>query len=95
MPIFLFGLIFFSFIVNAQIPPNIQWQQAYGGNGAEGAQSIQQTSDGGYIVAGYATSNSNGDVPATSGSLDFWVVKLKSTEAVRKGRPFLGSNFLL
>ncbi len=31
---------------------NVQWRKTYGSEG--GAKSIQQTKDGGYIVAGYA-----------------------------------------
>ena len=31
---------------------NVQWQKTYGGTGNDYANSIQQTSDGGYIVAG-------------------------------------------
>jgi len=32
---------------------NIQWAKTSGGTGYDGAYSVQQTSDGGYIVAGY------------------------------------------
>jgi len=35
---------------------NIQWAKTYGGTSDEGAYSVQQTSDGGYIVAGYTES---------------------------------------
>ena len=31
---------------------NVQWQKAYGGTMSDSANSIQQTSDGGYIMAG-------------------------------------------
>jgi len=31
---------------------NVVWQKTYGGNGPDGACSVQQTTDGGYIVAG-------------------------------------------
>lgn len=39
------------------------------------AQSIRQTADGGYIVAGISTS-SDGDVGNNNGSFDYWIVKL-------------------
>ncbi|GHV42257.1 hypothetical protein FACS1894187_24420 [Synergistales bacterium] len=39
------------------------------------ARSIQQTSDGGYIVAGYSDSN-DGDVSGNHGNSDYWIVKL-------------------
>jgi len=48
----------------------VQWQKLYGGAALEDAQPIQQTSDGGYIVAGQT--HSFGD--AANG--DVWVIKL-------------------
>ncbi|MFL5729313.1 MAG: gliding motility-associated C-terminal domain-containing protein [Cytophagaceae bacterium] len=59
---------------------NIQWQKSLGGSEADQASSIQQTSDGGYVVAGYSQSN-DGDVtgnhsPAGTFFRDFWIVKL-------------------
>ncbi len=50
---------------------NVEWQKTYGGSDGEYAQSIQQTTDGGYIVAGYTNSFS-------AGNYDFWVLKLDS-----------------
>jgi murein DD-endopeptidase MepM/ murein hydrolase activator NlpD len=43
------------------------WQKTYGGFDNEGATSIQQTSDGGYIVAGWA---------AILGDEDIYIIKL-------------------
>ena len=56
---------------------NMEWQKVYGGSNEDRAHSIQQTTDGGYIVAGYATSN-NGDVTGnhSENGTDYWVVKL-------------------
>ena len=39
-----------------------RWERTYGGTGNDFAYSMQQTQDGGYIVAGYSTSFGNGDV---------------------------------
>jgi len=39
---------------------NAQWARSYGGSGLDTAYSIQQTSDGGYIVAGYTESFGTG-----------------------------------
>jgi uncharacterized delta-60 repeat protein len=50
---------------------DIEWQKTYGGSGNDEAHSIQQTSDGGYIVAGY-------NMSWGAGSRDFWVLKLSS-----------------
>ena len=48
---------------------NVSWQKTYGGSGYDEASSIQQTLDGGYIVAG--TTDSFG-----AGGGDIWVLKL-------------------
>ncbi|MCX8530946.1 T9SS type A sorting domain-containing protein [Chryseobacterium luquanense] len=66
---------FDCWIVKLNISGNIQWQKTYGGSGSDGANSIEQTQDGGYIFAGYTSSN-NGDVTGNHSSSDYWVVKL-------------------
>ena len=53
----------------------IQWEVSLGGSAFDEAQSILQTADGGYIVAGYSNSI-DGDVSGNHGSHDGWVVKL-------------------
>ncbi|MCU0347557.1 MAG: hypothetical protein MUC59_11485, partial [Saprospiraceae bacterium] len=53
----------------------VQWQKSFGGSGEDYANSIQQTSDGGYIVAGMSSSY-NGDVSANHGNRDCWILKL-------------------
>jgi len=67
-----------SWIVKLDETGNIQWQRCLGGSSSDYAQSIQQTNDGGYIVAGYTTSN-DGDVSGNHGSCDYWIVKLNSS----------------
>jgi len=47
---------------------DLVWQKIYGGSGDDVARSIQQTADGGYIVAGLTTTD--------AGDTDFWVLKL-------------------
>jgi hypothetical protein len=55
---------------------NILWEKSLGGTGDDFFSSIQQTSDGGYIVGGYTYSN-DGDVTGLHGvSADYWIVKL-------------------
>ncbi|MGB1205680.1 MAG: S8 family serine peptidase [Chitinophagales bacterium] len=56
---------------------NIEWEKSYGGSGNDVANSIMQTSDNGYIVAGYSNS-SDGDKTVAYGGNDFWVLKLNS-----------------
>ncbi|MEO6541279.1 MAG: hypothetical protein ABIN74_09825, partial [Ferruginibacter sp.] len=56
------------------------WNKLLGGSGNDKAYSIQQTSDGGYIVAGESTSSASGDVTETNhggaSPIDYWIVKL-------------------
>jgi Secretion system C-terminal sorting domain len=53
------------------------WKQTYGGSLAEGGFAIDNTTDNGFILAGYAWSN-NGDLTGSEnkGFNDFWIVKL-------------------
>jgi hypothetical protein len=55
---------------------NIEWKKNYGGANNDAATSVQITPDGGYIVAGYSDSNNTGDVGASNGSSDYWLLKL-------------------
>ena len=59
---------------HAPITPSF-WAKSYGGSNFDIAYAIQNTSDGGYIVAG--TTNSSG-----AGSNDAWVFKLNSTGSI-------------
>jgi uncharacterized delta-60 repeat protein len=57
------------------VPLSAQWVRTYGGPGDDRAYSIRQTSDGGYIVAGYTDSFGANDK-------DAWVFKLNPAGAV-------------
>ncbi len=70
---------------------SIQWQRCLGGTSEEQANSIIQTLDGGYVVAGQ-TSSTNGDVSGNNGSSDFWVVKLDSNGYIEWQKCFGGSD---
>ena len=59
---------------------NIQWQNTIGGNSDDYLTSIQQTTDGGYILGGWSNSNISGDKTENSqGDYDYWVLKLDPT----------------
>jgi gliding motility-associated-like protein len=68
----------------------IEWQKALGGSGNDGAISIKQTSDGGFIMAGSTASNDH-DVSGNHGSSDLWVVKFNATGAI-EWQKVLGGN---
>lgn len=71
---------------------NFQWQKSLGGTGNDYANSIIQTADGDYVVAGTSDSN-NGDVTGNKGLEDGWVVKLNSDAGVTYWKKnFGGSN---
>jgi|GEM_PF-365026 len=71
---------------------NIEWQKSLGGNGSDAANSIQQTVDGGFIVAGYSGSN-NGDVTGNKGGWDYWIVKLDNVGNIEWQKSLGGSGF--
>ncbi|GIV32500.1 MAG: hypothetical protein KatS3mg031_0035 [Chitinophagales bacterium] len=63
-------------IIRLDAAGTLLWQQMLGGNKNDKAFAMQQTSDGGFVLAGHADSHNNGDVTGHHGSSDFWVVKL-------------------
>lgn len=60
---------------------DMEWQKVYGGAGYDQASSAQQTTDGGYIVAGRTTSFGTGEY-------DAWVLKLSSSGSVQWQREY-------
>lgn len=72
---------------------NLQWQNAFGGRTfTDTPYSVQQTSDGGYIVAGYTYNNNEGDVGTTHGAPDYWVVKTDGSGNLQWQKPLGGSG---
>jgi uncharacterized delta-60 repeat protein len=67
------------------IPAQITWSKTYGGTGWDGAQSVQETSDGGYIVAGFTLSYG-------AGAGDFWLVKTNSSGNRQWNRTYGGTS---
>lgn len=70
----------------------IDWQKTYGGSNHDRSYSIDQTADGGYVVAGHTASN-NGDVSGNHGDLDCWVLKLSSLGAIEWQKTLGGSDW--
>ncbi|MBM1105332.1 hypothetical protein JQC67_04175 [Aurantibacter crassamenti] len=56
---------------------DLQWSKTYGGSGEDIGQSIMQTSDGGYVLTGYAQS-ADGDGSNNEGFHDNWIIRLDS-----------------
>jgi VWFA-related protein len=75
--------------------PYILWQKALGGSGFDYANSIIESSDGSYVVAGSTLSN-DGDVSGKHGSAyysDFWVVKLRPSDGSIIWQKTLGGRY--
>ena len=72
---------------------SIVWQNTIGGTLDDGTWNIQQTSDGGFIMAAYSSSNISGDKTENSqGGSDYWVVKLTSTGLIAWQNTIGGTN---
>lgn len=70
----------------------LRWQKALGGTVLDYASSIDQTADGGYIIAG-ATRSNDGDITNNHGDSDMWVVKLDSSGNIVWRKTLGGSRF--
>lgn len=78
-------------IVKLDTLGTVQWQSTLGGGDEDDANSIIQTSDGGYIVAGGSYS-ANGDVTNNYGAGDVWIVKLDTVGAIQWQKNYGGSG---
>ena len=72
-------------IVKTDSAGNVQWDRMYGGAGLDQCNAVQQTADGGYILAGY----SNSFAPA--GDDDAYAVRINSIGDTLWTRTFRGS----
>ncbi|MEZ2413805.1 hypothetical protein ACA086_02500 [Muriicola sp. E247] len=68
------------------------WERSYGGSGIDIAQDITKTEDGGYIITG-STISMDGDVAATHGGSEVWVIKIDAQGNLLWERTFGGSDF--
>jgi hypothetical protein len=70
---------------------NIQWDKDYGGISEDDLYSIQQTIDGGFILAGLSASGISGDkTQVNSGGFDFWIIKTDSLGNMQWDKDFGG-----
>jgi uncharacterized delta-60 repeat protein len=65
---------------------NIQWAKTYGGTHWDIAYSVQQTSDGGYIVAGYTQSFG-------AGSKNIFLIKTNANGNIQWAKTYGGTNY--
>ena len=71
-------------VVKLDANGNKQWDKTFGGSDSDSADSIVQTADGGYAVAGYTESKG-------AGQSDMWVVKLDANGNKQWDKTFGGS----
>ena len=70
-----------------------QWDKTFGGNNSDELNSIQQTTDGGYILGGSSASNITGDKSENSkGSNDYWIVKIDANGGKQWDKTFGGND---
>ncbi|WPO83396.1 hypothetical protein SD427_03380 [Chryseobacterium sp. JJR-5R] len=84
------GIVDF-WVVKINSTGTLQWQRAFGGTKGDVANSIVQTGDGGYTLAGHTESN-DGNVSGNHGSVDIWVIKLNSAGTLQWQKTFGGTG---
>ncbi|MEO6932838.1 MAG: gliding motility-associated C-terminal domain-containing protein, partial [Chitinophagaceae bacterium] len=74
-------------VVKLDAAGTLMWEKTFGGSRDDIPRAIQQTAEGGYIVAGY-TNSQDGDVSGYHGSAlstayDYWILKLSATGSIQ------------
>ena len=83
---------FDSWILKLDPFGNLEWEKNFGGSDGDFAVSIQQTTDGGYIIANRSDSN-DGDIGGNNGDYDSWILKLDSFGNLEWEKNFGGSGW--
>lgn len=80
-------------IIKTDMNGNIQWQNTIGGDSADGLSLIEQTTDGGYLIGGFSSSNISGDKTQNSyGGYDYWIIKTDSSSNIQWQKTYGGAS---
>jgi hypothetical protein len=80
-------------IVKTDSLGNFQWDKRFGGTDDDLLFSLDQTTDGGFILGGYSVSGNNGDKTQPSwGGRDYWIVKTDSLGNFQWDKRFGGTD---
>ncbi len=82
-----------AWVVKLSATGNIEWRNAYGGTQGEVALHVQQTTDGGYIIAG-ETNSFDGSItnPNPHGNGECWIIKIDGSGAIQWQKTYGGSQ---
>ncbi len=79
-----------AYLIRTDAGGNYLWSKVYGGTGSDAAYSVQQTADGGFIMAGFTDSYSG------TGYQDVYLIKTNSAGSISAGqgwtKTFGGTN---